>query len=265
MQSQMPDEFYEFAIKHLPEQWPPGRQGGRPLICHRTILNVIWYVEVTGCRWKDVPKQMGCSGESARTRLRDWETAGLWDAIHLELLTVLRKMGILDTSVAIIDSTQTRAVGGGDKTGPSPVDRGKLGTKFTLIVDPHGVPLVITTAPSNRSDHLELLPAVQQIPEVGGQPGRPKSHPDDLYADAGYDSEPRRQILRFLGIEPHIRYKNGEHGSHLGKVRWVVERTISWLKGLRRMRVRYDRSDTVIDAFTTLAAAMICFQMTQAA
>lgn len=263
MQAQMPEEFYEFATAFLADQHPPGKRGGRPRISHRIILNVIWFVEVTGCRWKDVPKDMGCCGESARTRLRDWEQAGVWDAIHQELLRVLRQLGILDTSVAIIDSTQTRAVGGGDNTGPSPVDRRKKGTKYTLIVDPHGVPVVIQAAPSNKSDHLELLPAVEKIPVVGGQPGRPKTHPDKLYADAGYDSEPRREILRFLGIEPHIRYKNEEHGSHLGKVRWVVERTISWIKGLRRMRVRYDRSGTIVDAFATLAAAMICFQMTR--
>jgi len=261
MQTNMPDGFYDFAVKHLPEQHPPGRQGGRRRICHRVILNIIWYVEVTGCRWKDIPKLMGCSGESARTRLRDWENAGIWDAIHRELLALLRHMGILDPSIAIIDSTQIRAVGGGDKTGPSPVDRRKKGTKFTLIVDAHGVPLVIRSAPANESDHNELMPAVEQIPEVGGKPGRPKSHPDKLYGDAGYSSDPHRQLLRFLGVEPYIRYANGEHGSHLGTVRWVVERTISWIKGLRRMRVRYDRSETIMDAFATLAAAIICFQM----
>jgi transposase len=49
----------------------------------------------------------------------------------------------------------------------------------------------------------------------------------------------------------------------LGKVRWVVERTISWLKGLRRMRVRYDRRNVIQDAWTTLAASVICFRLLQ--
>ncbi len=44
-------------------------------------------------------------------------------------------------------------------------------------------------------------------------------------------------------------------------MRWVVERTISWLKGLRRMRVRYDRLGVIRAAFTTLAAAIICFRI----
>jgi transposase len=41
----------------------------------------------------------------------------------------------------------------------------------------------------------------------------------------------------------------------------VVERTISWVKGLRRMRVRYDRLGVIRDAWTTLAAAVICFRI----
>ena len=38
----------------------------------------------------------------------------------------------------------------------------------------------------------------------------------------------------------------------------MVERTISWLKGLRRLRVRYDRLGVIIDAWTTLAASVFC-------
>jgi hypothetical protein len=40
-----------------------------------------------------------------------------------------------------------------------------------------------------------------------------------------------------------------------------VERTIGWLKGLRRLRVRYDRLKVIQDAWNTLAAAVICYQI----
>ena len=187
----------------------------------------------------------------------------MWDTIHRTFLTLLRRKNKLDMHTAIIDSTQVRAFGGGELTGPSPVDRRKTGTKYTLLVDRHGVPLVIQTASANTSDHRQILSTTVAFPQVGGKPGRPKTHPDRLYADAGYDSDATRCILRFLGIEPHIRRKNSPHGSHLGKIRWVVERTISWVKGLRRMRIRYDRLGTMIDAWTTMAAAVVCFQMLQ--
>ena len=41
----------------------------------------------------------------------------------------------------------------------------------------------------------------------------------------------------------------------------MVERTISWLKGLRRMRIRYDRLAVLQDAWNTLAACVICFRL----
>lgn len=261
MDARMPEEFYESVLKFLPEEQEPGPQGGRRTTRHRTVLKVIWFVLVTGCRWRDVPLELGCCGETARTRLQEWEQVGIWDKVHRRLLTLLRREGQLDTATAIIDSTQVRAFGGGDKAGPSPVDRRKKGTKYTLLVDRHGVPLVVQSAAANTSDHRQILSTVAAFPAVGGKPVRPKELPDTLYADAGYDSEPTRCILRFLGIEPRIRRRSSPHGSHLGRIRWVVKRTISWIKGLRRLRIRYDRSDTILDAWTTMAAAVICFQM----
>ena len=85
--------------------------------------------------------------------------------------------------------------------------------------------------------------------------------PNDAYADRGYDSEPLRTLLRRLGIEPHIARRRTPHGSGLDKVRRVVERTIGWLKGLRRLRVRYDRLGVIMDTRTTLAASVICFRI----
>lgn len=58
-------------------------------------------------------------------------------------------MGDLDLDGMIIDSTQARAFGGGSESGPSPVDRRKPGTKFTLLVDANGIPLVIKSVKAN--------------------------------------------------------------------------------------------------------------------
>jgi transposase len=80
-------------------------------------------------------------------------------------------------------------------------------------------------------------------------------------ADAGYDNDSTRWLLRWLGIEPKIRKSKAEHGSGLGQVRWVVERTISWLKGLRRLRIRYDRLRVIQEAWTSLAASVICLRI----
>ena len=85
------------------------------------------------------------------------------------------------------------------------------------------------------------------------------SHLCSPYADGGYDSDSTREVLRCLGIQPLIRKRKAPHGSGLGRVRWVVERTLAWLKGLRRLRVRYDRSEAVSHGWATLAMSIIVF------
>jgi transposase len=257
----MPETFYEIAAHHLPPDRRPRADGGRPRIPNRIALRVIWYVLASGVRWEDVPRELGCSGRTAHRRLKAWEEAGCWDHLHADLLRMLREAGKLDADLVAIDGVIVRAFGGGDDTGPNPTDRRKPGTKHTLMVDRHGVPLAIHTAPANASDHTQIIPLVVDFPVVPGQPGRPPTQPKTVVADRGYDSAATRWLLRWLGIDAKIAKRNTAHGSGLGKVRWVVERTISWIKGLRRMRVRYDRLRVVQNAWTTLAASAVCLQI----
>lgn len=263
--ARMPEDFYRELEPHLPSEQPVGPKGGRPRTKHRTVMKVIWFVLTTGCRWEDVPLELGCSGRTAHRRLEEWEEMGIWDRLHVHLLKMLRRAGELEHETVIVDGVLVRAFGGGEATGPSPVDRRKSGSKHTVMVDRNGIPLAIRTAGANASDHTQILPIVRSFPRVGGKPGRPKERPDEVYADRGYDSDETRALLAWLGIEPFIARRNTEHGSGLGKVRWVVERTIGWLKGLRRLRVRYDRLEIIQGAWNTLAAAVISFRIAQEA
>src|SRR5581483_5968963 len=134
----MPAEFYDLVAHHLPPEPTVGPKGGRPRIAHRIGLKIIWCVLATGCRWEDVPHEMGCSGRTAHRRLRLWEELGVWDRLHADLLRLLRQNDQLDPDLVIV-----RAFGGGEDTGPGPVDRRKKGPKHTLLVDRHGVPMAI--------------------------------------------------------------------------------------------------------------------------
>ena len=261
MDARLPDAFLKSVVDLLPAQAPPGPQGGRPPVAHATVLKVIWFVLRVGCRWKDVRPELGCSGETARMRLKRWQETGLWLRIHHLMLRELKRRGRLELETTMIDSAQVRAFGGGDRSGPNPVDRRNPGTKYTVLVDAHGTPLAMQTAAANVSDHRQILSTVVRYPQIGGTPGRPRNHPTKLYADAGDDSNATRELLMVMGIEPIIRRRRTPHGSHLGIVRWVVERTISWIKGLRRMRIRYDRHPTIIDAWNHLAQAAVCFRI----
>jgi transposase len=123
------------------------------------------------------------------------------------------------------------------------------------------VPLVIRTAPANASDRTQIQPAVAEFPEISGALGRPRTKPDVVYGDRGYDSQATRAALREQHITRRIAQRGKEHGSGLGKIRWVVERTIHWFKGFRRIRIRYDRTRVVQNAWNALAASAICFRI----
>ena len=110
--------------------------------------------------------------------MRAWEEAGIWDRLHAALLAALKRAGKLDLDTVIVDGVTVRAFGGGEATGPSPVDRRRPGTKPTLMVDRHGVPLAIRTAGANASDHKQIIPIVLDFPRVGGKPGRPQAKPN---------------------------------------------------------------------------------------
>jgi transposase len=104
----------------------------------------------------------------------------------------------------------------------------------------------------------QLLPLVDQIPPIGGKPGRPRHRPARVQADRAYDSQPHRRELRRRGIASQLARRGAEHGSGLGKTRWVVERSLSWLHQFGRLRIRRERRADIHQAFLTLACVLIC-------
>jgi transposase len=127
-----------------------------------------------------------------------------------------------------------------------------------VLTDGQGVPLVATLTAANVPDVQQLLPLAVNIPAVRGKRGRPRRRPDQIVADKAYDCQPARDLLHWLGIDTFIpKRRTQSHG--LGRVRWVVERTLSWIHQFRRLRTRYDRCAEVHEAFLQLGCAMICW------
>ncbi|MEV6259058.1 transposase, partial [Nocardia sp. NPDC051911] len=69
-----------------------------------------------------------------------------------------------------------------------------------------------------------------------------------------------RRWVRNRGIGVRIARNGIESSQRLGRHRWVIERTISWLAGYHRLNLRYDRKATHFLAFLTLAAALTCYK-----
>ena len=106
----------------------------------------------------------------------------------------------------------------------------------------------------------QLLPLVEAVPSVRGRVGRPRRRPERVSADRGYDHDKYRRQQRRLGIKPEIARRQTGHGSGLGRVRWVVERTFAWLHHFKRLLVRYDRRHEIHEAFLAIACCIVCFR-----
>lgn len=255
------DALWERVEPLLPRPKPRRfRYPGRKPMDRRKVLTGIVFVLKTGIPWEELPQEMGCGcGMTCWNYLRAWQQAGVWQRLHEVLLAELRETDRIDWSRATVDSTQARALGGGEKTGPNPTDRRKLGTKHHIVTDGQGVPLAVTITGSNVHDVKELVHVVDAIPNVRGKVGHPRRRPKVLYADRAYDSEPHREEMRKREICPRFARRRKEHGSGLGIYRWVVERTASWLHSFRKLRLRTDRTAAIHEAFVALASSLICF------
>jgi transposase len=127
------------------------------------------------------------------------------------------------------------------------------------------VPLAFLLTAANRPDAGELAALLAAIPPVRGKPGPPRQRPDALLADRGYHSARALEAVQARKITPLIARQKHAHGSGLGKQRWVIERTISWLHQHRRLRLRYERRADIHEAFLSIACSLICLRALQGA
>ncbi|POG48595.1 IS5 family transposase [Streptomyces sp. ZL-24] len=148
----------------------------------------------------------------------------------------------------------------GDLTGPNPVDRGKYGSKIHLITERTGLPISVGISGANLHDSQALIPLVQGIPPIRSRRGRRRRKPGKLHADKGYDYPHLRRWLRGRGITHRIARKEIEPSQRLGRHRWTIERTMSWLAGCRRLHRRYERKADHCLAFTSIACTLICYR-----
>ena len=86
------------------------------------------------------------------------------------------------------------------------------------------------------------------------------SRPESVLGDRAYDHDKYRRLVRKRGIKPVIARRQTEHGSGLGRHRWVVERTFAWLHNFKRLLVRYERRADIHHALLALGCCLVCFR-----
>ena len=247
------DAVWATVAHHIPPHVDNHPKGGhRPRIDDRTCFQVLLVRLVTGCSWVDAERlcRNVVSDTTVRARYHEWIDADLFDTVAAHALAAFDRIVGLELDDIAVDGSIHKAPCGGEGTGKSPVDRGKLGHKWSLATDAKGIPIGWALDGANRHDIPLLAPTLDSI----------RGHNLDLdveriHLDKGYDASTVRATLIEYGFSDAVidkKRKPGDPkgvagvpakaGSHTMGLRWPVERTNSWLSNYGQLRRSTDRT-----------------------
>lgn len=114
---------------------------------------------------------------------------------------------------------------------------------------------------ANINDSLVFEALWDDVPAIKTASGRRRHRPGKVHADKAYDAHHCRAYLRRRGITARIARGGIESSQRLGRHRWRVERTLSWLSCYRRLAVRW----IGVGPLVCLPAAGMCHGLLQPA
>jgi transposase len=233
----------EPLIPPTPENHPLGCH--RPRVPDRLCFWGILVRLVTGCSWVSAEAILGyqVSDTTLRARRDEWITAGVFDSLRHHALHAYDRIIGLDLSEVALDGSLHKAPCGGEGTGKNPTDRAKLGWKWSVATDAHGIPIGWAIDGANRNDVKLLGPTLDDVAGAGLL-----GDIETLHLDRSYDSPKIRLQLATYGLDDlsiQRRTRPGETTTvkqpmRLG-LRWVVEGTNSWLSNYGQLRRNTDR------------------------
>jgi transposase len=234
----------------------PSRAVNHPLGCHRprisdrVVFDKLVQVLVFGCAYWRIADAT-CSATTLRRRRDEWIAAGVMDRLQAIVLAAYDRLIGLELGEVAVDGCITKAPGGGERAGRSPVDRGKQGLKRSTIVDATGIPLGAIAAPANCHDSPLLVPTLATLAGLG-----PLPLPMTVHLDRGYDSRVTRERLTTRGLRAAIAAK-GQPAPVTAGQRWVVERTNAWTNAHTKLVWCTERRGGVIAFWLAFSAVII--------
>ena len=152
---------------------------------------------------------------------------------------------------------------GGGQTGPNPTDRGKLGTKRSVMCEAAGIPVGLATDGANRNDCKLTEATLDSVPIE--RPDPTPEQPQGVCLDKAYDHDFVRELLAQHDFTPHIRSR-GEEAKELRADlghrarRWVVERIHSWINRYRALLTRWSKKPENHRALLKFCLSFITWQ-----
>lgn len=147
--------------------------------------------------------------------------------------------------------------------GANPTDRGKNGTKRSIIVEASGGTLGVVVAGANVHDTKLLQQTIEAI--VVERPVVSEDQPQNICLDKGYDNPTGEAAAKAGGYLAHIRrigeekLDDNREKRHPAR-RWVVERTLAWLSKCRGILVRYAKKACNYLGLIQLACGLLWYR-----
>ena len=182
----------------------------------------------------------------------------MFEQLKIEALAAFDRIIGLDLHNVSVDGSLHKAPYGGEGPGPNPTDRAKLGWKWSVASEGHGIPVAWTIDGANRNDVRLLEPTIAAVAATGLL-----SDVDTLHLDRGYDYPVVRQRLAAFGLHELDVQRRGTKVPGVKKqplnlgLRWVVEATNSWWSNYGQLRRSTDRRSRHRHAALCLATTIL--------
>ena len=247
----------------------PAPVDNHPLGCHRprvddrTCFMGILARLVTGCSWATASMLVGVGETTLRRRRDEWFRAGVFTKLAASTLEAYDRVIGLRLSQACIDTSLHKAPMGGSGTGPSHVDRSKLGWKWSMVTDRAGIPLAWVVEAANCHDITMVEDTLDALDARGYE-----VELENISLDRGYDAVAVRDMFDELGVDadiphrsPYVKGRKAHRGRRKNPIklgqRWTVERANSWLSNFGQLRRSTDRKIIHREATLDLAVTLV--------
>jgi putative transposase len=177
------------------------------------MMTAIFYILRTGCQWKALPRSLGAPS-TVHDRFQEWREAGLFEKMwKAGLMEYDDKKGI-EWEWQSMDGAMTKAPLGGEGTGANPTDRGKKGTKRSLLTEGNGIPLSVAVDGANRHDKklvkatLDAIVIERPSSDFGSEEEKAIQN---MCMDKGYDYPDIKELVEEYGYTAHIRSRGEEN------------------------------------------------------
>jgi putative transposase len=195
MNYSIPDAFWEEIKLIIPVKTS---RVGRPETDARKCMDAIFWILKTGAQWSSIPRTTA-PYTTIHGKFRKWVNAGVFDKIMDKARALYQERNPGWDVWFALDAALVKAPLGGEKTGKNPTDRGKLGSKKSMIVDQKGAPLGIAIGAANTHDSKLVKPTLKSF-----DGSFKKETLKIMAADRAYDAATVKNDLRKMKFIPLI-------------------------------------------------------------